>query len=160
MHGTAIAWKSRKQTIVALSSTEAEYIGCSDAVKDGLFFQRLLDDFIVPSPSTLQNKANKLSFAKSTHSLPSNTIMQMSLSSTAPLLINMDNQSAIYIASISRPNQRTKHIDIRHHHVKEMIAGGHILLRYVLTADMTADIMTKALPKEIHQRHVEGMGLR
>lgn len=160
MHGTAIAWRSRKQTMVALSSTEAEYIGYSDAVKDGLFFQRLLDDFIVPSPNTLQNKANKLSFAKSTHSLPSDTIMQMSLSSTAPLLINMDNQSAIYIASNSRPNQRTKHIDIRHHHVKEMIAGRHILLRYVPTADMTADIMTKALPKEIHQWHVEGMGLR
>jgi hypothetical protein len=37
----AISWKSARQSVVATSSTEAEYIACSDAAKEALWIRRL-----------------------------------------------------------------------------------------------------------------------
>jgi hypothetical protein len=42
--GAAICWQSRKQSTVALSSTEAEYIALVQAVKELLWILQLLDD--------------------------------------------------------------------------------------------------------------------
>ncbi len=47
----AIQWKSKLQTTVALSSTEAEYLALSAAVKEALFIRGLLDD-ILPSAAS------------------------------------------------------------------------------------------------------------
>ena len=162
IEGTAIAWRAKKQTMVALSSTESEYIECSDAVKDGLFFQRLLEEFIANPQATHTSPHSSHTSSSPKSVLPSDTTQatRISLTSTFPLVIYMDNQSPMHIASNGRPNERTKHIDIQHHYVKDMIAGGHILLRYIPTINMTADIMTKVLPRDAHQRHINGMGLR
>jgi len=159
LEGTAIAWRAKKQTMVALSSTEAEYIECSDAVKDGLFFQLLLEEFTTHTRATHLPPNGPHRSSPFKYLLPSDSTTRMPLTSTSPLVLYMDNQSAIHIASNGRPNERTKHIDIRHHHVKDMIACRHILLRYIPTTDMTADIMTKALPRDAHQRHVNWIGL-
>ena len=43
--GAPITWSSRKQTLVTLSSTEAEYVALSEAVKESLWIRRLLRDF-------------------------------------------------------------------------------------------------------------------
>ena len=50
MGNAAIAWKSKLQTTVALSSTEAEYLALSTAVKDALFLHNLMGD-LMPSQS-------------------------------------------------------------------------------------------------------------
>jgi hypothetical protein len=54
---------------------------------------------------------------------------------------------------------KSKHIDVRFHVVRDAAANGLIRLEYVRTSEMTADILTKALPKELHQRHVKGLGM-
>jgi len=43
--GAPSTWSSKKQTLVTLSSTEAEYIALSEAVKEGIWIKRLLKDF-------------------------------------------------------------------------------------------------------------------
>jgi hypothetical protein len=43
--GAPIVWASRKQTLVALSSTEAEYIALSEATQEAICLRRLLEDF-------------------------------------------------------------------------------------------------------------------
>lgn len=43
-----VAWSSRKQTSVAMSSTEAEYIAASHACKEPLWLRQLLKDFNIP----------------------------------------------------------------------------------------------------------------
>lgn len=50
-----ISWKSRKQSTVALSTCEAEYMACSDATCEGIFLKNLLSDFCCKSdvPFTL-----------------------------------------------------------------------------------------------------------
>jgi len=40
-----IMWSSRKQTLVTLSSTEAQYVALSEAIKEGVWIKRLLNDF-------------------------------------------------------------------------------------------------------------------
>ena len=41
MSGGAISWKSKKQSIVATSSCEAEYVACCAATKEALWLSRL-----------------------------------------------------------------------------------------------------------------------
>jgi hypothetical protein len=55
--------------------------------------------------------------------------------------------------------KRTKHIDIAYHFVRECVANGTISVEYIPTDDMTADVLTKALPQIKHEKHIRAMGL-
>ena len=63
-----------------------------------------------------------------------------------PTTIYVDNQSAIALASTTSFHARSKHIEIRHHFIREALEAGTIQLKYVPTDEQTADIFTKALP--------------
>ena len=60
-----------------------------------------------------------------------------------PLLC--DNESAINIAYNPVDHTRTKHIEIRHHFIRDHVARGDIDISYVSTKDQLADICTKPL---------------
>lgn len=47
--GGAISWKSRQQTSVALSTTEAEYVAATEACKELIWLNRLLQDLSIPA---------------------------------------------------------------------------------------------------------------
>ena len=59
-----------------------------------------------------------------------------------------DNQSAIALCCNSVQHSRSKHIDIRHHFIKEQVERKIIELYFVETKYQLADIFTKALPRE------------
>ena len=63
-----------------------------------------------------------------------------------PTVINEDNQPAINIAENRLTSQRTKHIDIKYHFIREAIVDGIIKLQYIPTAEQLADLLTKILP--------------
>jgi len=71
-----------------------------------------------------------------------------------------DNQGAIALANNPEYHARTKHIDIQYHFVRECVENGDIKLEYCPTADMVADALTKALPKERHWKLLEKMGMK
>ena len=54
---------------------------------------------------------------------------------------------------------RTKHIDVQHHFVHEKLDANEIKVSYCQTEDMLADVLTKGLGKEKHDRFIVGMGL-
>jgi hypothetical protein len=60
-----------------------------------------------------------------------------------PLLC--DNESAVKIANNPVQHSRTKHIDIRHHFLRDHVAKGDIVLCGVLSEERLADIFTKPL---------------
>lgn len=134
LFAAAVSWKSQKSSTVALSTTEAEYIGACEASKEAIWITRLFNDV---SPNQAERQATPTA-----------------------CLIYGDNQGAIALVENPRSHQRTKHIDIRYHFIRQAYQKSLIQLQYIPTAQMTADIFTKALPQELHYRHMMGMGLR
>jgi len=111
----AISWESRKQRTVALSSTEAEYMGLTEAAKEAVFLRKFL---------------NELGFEK---------LSEMTLFN--------DNQSALKLSENPIYHNRTKHIDVRHHFIREVVSSGEIKISHLSTGEMPADMLTKAIGK-------------
>ncbi|GJU13023.1 hypothetical protein Tco_1135419 [Tanacetum coccineum] len=59
-----------------------------------------------------------------------------------------DNRSAIAFCYKNVQHSRSKHIDIRHHFIREQVEKGVVELYFVMTDYQLADIFTKALPRE------------
>ena len=64
-----------------------------------------------------------------------------------PTVIFEDNQGCIALTENPVFHRRTKHIDIRYHFIREKVASGEVVLKYVPNADQLADLLTKGLPK-------------
>jgi KUP system potassium uptake protein len=64
----------------------------------------------------------------------------------------IDNSAAIAIMSNSGINSRTKHIDLRHHFVRELVSRGDVAPIKVASADNVSDVLTKAVDKATFQR--------
>lgn len=67
---------------------------------------------------------------------------------TTPTLLMEDNMGAIELAKNPVHHSRTKHIDIRHHFVREKLASNEIELCYIQTGDQIADALTKPLTRD------------
>ncbi|EGD79212.1 hypothetical protein PTSG_12961 [Salpingoeca rosetta] len=71
-----------------------------------------------------------------------------------------DNQAAIAIGNDHVTKPRTKHIRVRHHFVRELIADGTIVLQHCPGTQMVADALTKALDKQTFEQHLPRLGPR
>ena len=60
-----------------------------------------------------------------------------------PIVVNVDNIGAIYLAKNETMGQRTKHIDVRHHFVREYIEDGIVKIVFIRSEDNMADPFTK-----------------
>ena len=72
--------------------------------------------------------------------------------SEQPTTLYEDNQGAIEISKNARFHNRTKHIDVRFHFIREKVVSKEVKVIYCSTEDMLADIMTKGLTKKKFQR--------
>jgi kynurenine formamidase len=70
-----------------------------------------------------------------------------------------DNQGSIALSKNSVFHARSKHIDIQYHFIRDTVATGEILIEYLPTEYMVADIMTKPLPTEKHKVHTANLGV-
>ena len=59
----------------------------------------------------------------------------------------LDNQSAIAVSRNPEHHGRMKHLDLHHYWLRDVVKAGIINVKYIPTASMPADIMTKTLPK-------------
>jgi transposase InsO family protein len=76
-----------------------------------------------------------------------------------PTVLKCDSQSAQAILAGEGVTNRTKHIDIRHHWIREQLVNNTINVEYVASAENKADIMTKALGAERHHQLLHKLGL-
>lgn len=113
LFGSAISWKSNLQSVVALSTTEAEYIALAEAVKESMWLRGILTDF------GLEQKC---------------------------VTVLCDSNSAICLAKHQMYHERSKHIDVRLHFVRDEIEKGVVKVSKVSTEENAADMLTKALP--------------
>jgi transposase InsO family protein len=113
--GGLVSWKARRQSIVTLSSTEAEYVALAEAFREAAWLRGLLTE---------------LGFDKS---------------SLEPLLVLEDNQSTIHLTTNHANSNRTKHVDVRNHYCRQEFNLGHVDVQYVPTELQVADGFTKPL---------------
>ncbi|CAL0322728.1 unnamed protein product [Lupinus luteus] len=110
-----VAWHSKKQACVALSTAEAEYIAAGVCCAQILWMKQQLKDFGI----TLEK-----------------------------IPIKCDNTSAINLSKNLVLHSRTKHIEIRHHFLRNHVQKGDCVLEFVETSKQLADIFTKPLPRD------------
>jgi hypothetical protein len=78
-----------------------------------------------------------------------------------PITLREDNQPAIHIATNPVTSRHSKHFDVRLHYTREKLQDGLINIVYCETADMVADMLTKALDRvklEKHRTRALGLG--
>ena len=128
--GGAVTWCSKKQTCIALSTMESEYVACSAAVQEAVwlrrFFQRL----------------------------------GISDHAAEPVLVYCDSTSALAYAKDPKYHGKSKHIGIRYHYIRDMVAQEEVVLKHISTGCMVADPLTKPIARDVFLSHVRSMGLR
>jgi hypothetical protein len=80
-------------------------------------------------------------------------VASMGITIAFPIIIKVDNVGAIYIANNHTTGQRTKHIDIRQHFVREYIEDGILKVVFVKFEGNDADIFTKNTTEELFNKH-------
>lgn len=130
LQGGAITWNSKKQATVALSTTEAEYMAMSAATQEAIWLSNLHND-IFGKHNTLEH-----------------------------VVIYGDNKSALMLSEKTTPfHPRTKHIDIRHHFIREKVTDGTVQFIHTPTQTMSADYLTKAVSFDKHKSCRERMNV-
>jgi hypothetical protein len=127
--GCPLIWISRLQTEIALSTTEAEYIALSQALRDVIPIMNLLQEL----------KDHKF-------------ITDLNLP-TIHCKAFEDNSGALEIAKTPKMRPRTKHLNIKYHHFRQQVANGMISLHKVSTNHQIADLLTKPLDLTLFLKH-------
>ena len=70
-----------------------------------------------------------------------------------PMIVRVDNIGAMFLANNAILSQRTKHISVRQHFIREHIENGIIKIVFVKSKLNTADIFTKNLSQKIFKKH-------
>ena len=130
LNGGAVGWCSSKKSVMAGSTSEAEYIAASEAANEGVWMKEFISDLgVIPSAS-------------------------------GPMKIFCDNTGAIALAKESRFHKRTKHIKRRFNSIRDQVKEGDIEICKIHTDLNVADPLTKPLPREKHDKHQDSMGVR
>ena len=124
--GGPIAWQSKLQTTVAVSTMEAEYMAAFGAIQELIWTKGV--------------------------------ISEMGFNYVDPMTLFMDSKSAMALAKNPTHHKRSKHIDIKYHWLREhTYENGTVELEHCITEDMVADVMTKALAFELHDKHANNI---
>jgi hypothetical protein len=113
LYGGAISWKSTKQSVVATSSTEAEYIACSEAAKEALWIRRLHAEIKGTTLPGLEDRYQHETDIQDQIRALRITLPPTTISHQNPQIILADNQGAIKLSKNPQHHNRTKHIDVR-----------------------------------------------
>ena len=72
-----------------------------------------------------------------------------------PLMVYSDDNAAIFILWNQQVSQRTKHIDVRHHWIRDLQSESVVTVELVQSEESTSDMCTKNLPLEAFWLHFE-----
>lgn len=73
-------------------------------------------------------------------------ISELGYTTSGPVTVHEDNITAMTIAK-EISTKRSKHIELRYHHIRQLVTSGDIAIVYCPTSEQLADALTKALPK-------------
>jgi hypothetical protein len=126
--GCPILWGSKLQSIIALSTTEAEFVALSQTLRIALPLMWLIREM------------KQLGFE---------------CQATKPQVhcrVFEDNSGAIELATVPKMRPRTKHINLSYHWFRSLVPQD-ISIHAISTAEQCADLMTKALSEILHVKY-------
>ena len=128
--GGAVVWRSIKQSSIAYSTMEAEYIAACEVAKESVWLKKFYTDLeVVPNMEK-------------------------------PLVLYCDNSGAVENSKEPRSHKRGKHIERKYHLIREIIHREDVLVMKIALEENLADQFTKTLPERVFTGHLEGLGLR
>ncbi|KAE8952645.1 hypothetical protein PF011_g32645 [Phytophthora fragariae] len=86
-------------------------------------------------------------------------LQEIKVKQKAATKVFVDNESAMKLASNPAFHSRTKHIDVRHHFIRERVDMKEIDVLRVSGSDNVADTLTKPLPRAAFEKHRAAMRL-
>jgi hypothetical protein len=130
-YGGPYCWASRKQKSVATSSAESEYVSQSMYAKQGQWTAQVFRDLGMKECIGKDN------------------------------IVTMygDNQGAIALTKNPHLHERSKHIDICYHFIRDLVEKEKLKIIYIPTEDMIADGLTKPLQRIAFTRFKQQMGI-
>ncbi|GJR76227.1 hypothetical protein Tco_0088592 [Tanacetum coccineum] len=120
------SWFLKKQTVLAISTTEAEYVSAKKAYQQALWMKQALIDYDIRLDDV-------------------------------PIMC--DNKGVIDLSKNPMQHSRTKHVEIRHHFLRDNVQKEHISIKKVSSVDNIADILTKPLKHESFNYLCLGLGM-
>ncbi|GKA75222.1 pol polyprotein [Tanacetum coccineum] len=122
--GAAISWKSSKQTVIAKSTMESEFIALDKCGEEAEWLRQFVEDIPRwPKPVTA-------------------------------ISIHCDSKSAMGRAKSTMYNGKSRHIRRRHNSIRQLLSTGVISIDYVASKDNIADPFTKGLSRELVSKYV------
>ena len=128
--GAAVSWKSMKQTCIARSTMESEFIALDKAGEEAEWLRHFLEDIPMwPKP-------------------------------VPAICMHCDSQSAIDRAQNHMYNSKSRDIRRRHNTIRQLLSNGIISIDYIKSKENIADPLTKGLTKELVYSSSKGMRLK
>ena len=123
-----IVWASKLQTETTLSTCEAEYMACSEALLVAIPLMNLIDEATSFGIPITPDKARI--YCK----------------------LFCDNTGAVELLKLPKVQPQTKHINMKLHHFQEHVVKGLISIWHVPTTEQLADIRMKPLAQKLFEK--------
>ena len=133
--GTAVSWRSTKQTLSATSSNHAEIIAVHEASRECVWLRSMTQHI--------------------------ESMCGLILDQKVPTILYEDNTACIaQLKGGYIKGDRTKHISPKFFFTHDLVKGGDIDVQQIRSCDNLADIFTKALPTRTFEKIVYSIGMR
>ena len=130
LNSGSVVWRSIKQSCIADSTMEAEYVAACEAAKEAVWLK---------------------SFLKALEVVPE---------TDKPMTHYCDNSGAVANTKEPRSHKRSKHIEWKYHLIRDIVERGDVEVTKISKVNNLADPFTKALNGRVFEGHLEGLGIK
>ncbi|GAB4841649.1 hypothetical protein Ancab_039714 [Ancistrocladus abbreviatus] len=87
-------------------------------------------------------------------------LSDLGVTGLTPVQMFCDNRSALHLAKNPVFHERTKHIEVDCHFVRNKLTSGEIAVNYVHTKLQLADMLTKVVSQEQYHKLLDKLGVK
>ncbi|KAK2968947.1 hypothetical protein RJ640_029754 [Escallonia rubra] len=122
--------KSKKKSCNALSTMESEYVACSATVQEAVWLRLFIQ------------------------------ALRVTAHIDEAVAVHCENTAALDFVKDPKYHGKAKHIGLRYHFIRTLVARGEVSMKHIPTGRMVADPLTKPIARDVFLSHIRSMGLR